>query len=51
MLYFTYYYIMVGFGFVTFDTSEAVEEACRKHYHEISGKTVQLQFKLLFVVY
>jgi len=40
MLYFTYYYIMVGFGFVTFESSEAVEEAVATRYHEINGKTV-----------
>ena len=40
MLYFTYYCIMVGFGFVTFDSSEAVEDAVRIHYHDFNGKTV-----------
>ena len=40
MPYFTYYYVMVGFGFVTFDSSDAVEEACRIQYHDINGKTV-----------
>ncbi|XP_027059470.1 RNA-binding protein Musashi homolog 2-like [Pocillopora damicornis] len=32
---------MRGFGFVTFESSEAVEEACRIHYHDINGKTVE----------
>jgi len=31
---------MVGFGFVTFESSEAVEEAVATRYHEINGKTV-----------
>ena len=40
MVYSTYYCIMVGFGFVTFDSSEAVEEAVRTRYHDFNGKTV-----------
>lgn len=40
MFYFTYYYIMVGFGFVMFELSEVVEEVCRIYYYDINGKTV-----------
>ncbi|XP_074624445.1 RNA-binding protein Musashi homolog Rbp6-like [Acropora palmata] len=32
---------MRGFGFVTFDSSEAVEEAVRTRYHDFNGKTVE----------
>lgn len=40
MLYFMYYYTMVGFGFVTFETTDGFEQACRVHYHEVNGKKV-----------
>jgi hypothetical protein len=32
---------MRGFGFVTFDSEECVEDVCREHFHSIKGKTVE----------
>ncbi|XP_062517143.1 uncharacterized protein LOC134192419 [Corticium candelabrum] len=32
---------MRGFGFVTFDSEDCVEEVCKEHFHSIKGKTVE----------
>lgn len=34
------YYTILGFGFVTFDSSLPVEKTANIHYHQINGKTV-----------
>lgn len=30
----------LGFGFVGFESEEAVEQVCQTHFHQINGKTV-----------
>ena len=35
-----YNFILVGFGFVAFDSKDSVEKTANIHYHQISGKTV-----------
>ena len=34
------YYTILGFGFVTFDSSQPVEKTANIHFHQINGKTV-----------
>ena len=34
------YYAILGFGFVSFDSSQAVEKTANIHFHQINGKTV-----------
>ena len=40
-----------GFGFVTFDTEEAVEKVCQLHYHEINNKTVRLSNNIIKTIF
>ena len=35
-----YNFILVGFGFVAFDSKDSVEKTANIHYHQINGKTV-----------
>lgn len=35
-----YIYTILGFGFVTFDSSQPVEKTANIHFHQINGKTV-----------
>lgn len=37
-----------GFGFVTFEADEAVDEVCSIQYHDIRNKKVILVAKLIF---
>ena len=32
--------VFVGFGFVSFETEDVVEQICSKHYYEINNKMV-----------
>lgn len=34
------HYTILGFGFVTFDSSQPVEKTANIHFHQINGKTV-----------
>lgn len=34
------WFVVVGFGFVSFENDDAVERACRDHYVSINGKQV-----------
>lgn len=40
--------LLVGFGFVTFEADEAVDEVCSIQYHDIRNKKVILVAWLIF---